>query len=156
LIGNEWFEAWRNYVFDDVLTGQTAISDIKESELSTRTAPGPINNQDIIFTLPKAQYLLEVANATIWQNAVLKPDLKEGAHFIIVDEIVWDKLKARYDLKNPQQELKRQGILANEETGECIVELYLRQILIIPLSNQTLFKFDCPKTIIISRRETLA
>jgi hypothetical protein len=155
LIGNGWFEAWRNYVFDDVLTGQTTISDIKESELSARTAPGPINNEDILFTLPKAQYLLEVANATKWQNAVLKPDLKEGAHFIIVDEIVWDKLKARYDLKNPQQELKRQGILANEETGECIVELYLRQILIIPLSNQTLFKFDCPKTIIISRRETL-
>jgi hypothetical protein len=47
------------------------------------------------------------------------------------------------------------GIVANEETDECVVELYLRQILIIPLNNQSLFKFDCPKTIIISRRETL-
>ena len=47
------------------------------------------------------------------------------------------------------------GILANEETGECIVELYLRQILILPLKNDSLFKYDCPKTIIISRRETL-
>jgi hypothetical protein len=117
LIGKKWFESWRNYVFEDVLTGMTAISEIKESELSTRTAPGPINNEDILFTLPKGQYLLEVGNSTKWQNAVLKPDLKEGPHFIIVNEIVWDELKAQYDLKNPQQELKRQGILANEETG---------------------------------------
>ena len=99
---------------------------------------------------------MEVANATKWQNAVLKPDLKEGPNFIIVNEIVWDELKARYDLKSPQQVLKRQGILANEETGECKIELYLKEILIIPLSNQTIFKFDCPKTIIISRRDTLA
>jgi len=35
LIGNSWFNAWRRYVFDDVLTGETGISDIKESELSS-------------------------------------------------------------------------------------------------------------------------
>jgi hypothetical protein len=57
---------------------------------------------------------------------VLKPDLKEGAHFILVDEIVWDRLKSRYDLKAPEHEVRRKGIIANEETGECIVELYLR------------------------------
>lgn len=56
---------------------------------------------------------------------MLKPDLKEGAHFIIVDEIVWDYLKSRYDLKS-ENEIKRMGIMANEETEECIVELYLR------------------------------
>ena len=47
------------------------------------------------------------------------------------------------------------GIIANEETDECLVELYLRQILIFPLQN-SLFKFDVPKTILLSRRETLA
>ena len=95
LVGNSWFDAWRRYVFDDVLTGQTEISDIKETELSSkeRQPPGPISNEDILMELPKGQYLLEVANATKWQNTVLKPDMKEGAHFIIVDEIVWDRLR---------------------------------------------------------------
>jgi hypothetical protein len=49
IIGNSWFEAWRRYVFDDVLTGQTSTTDIKESELSTRQAPGPITNDDILM-----------------------------------------------------------------------------------------------------------
>lgn len=155
LVGKEWFEAWRRYVFDDVLCGETLLQDLKESELESRKKPGPITNEDILMEIPKAQYLLEVAKNSLWQNTVLKPDMKEGAHFIILDEIAWDKLKARYDVKQ-NQEIKRMGILANEETGECIVELYLRQLLIIPLNNSVWFKFDCPKTIIISRRETLA
>jgi len=50
--------------------------------------------------VPKAQYLLEVANSSLWQNTVLKHDMKEGAHFMIVDEIVWDSLKKKYDVKN--------------------------------------------------------
>lgn len=54
IIGNTWFEAWRRYVFDDVLTGETSISDIKESELSSRKAPGPITNEDILFEVPKS------------------------------------------------------------------------------------------------------
>ena len=33
LVGNTWFEAWRRYVFDDVLCGETLLSDLKESEL---------------------------------------------------------------------------------------------------------------------------
>jgi DUSP domain len=101
IIGNTWFEAWRRYVFDDVLTGESPLADLRESELSQRKAPGPITNEDILMELPKGQYLLEVANATKWQNTVLKPDLKEGAHFMLVDEIVWDRLKAKYDMKGP-------------------------------------------------------
>jgi hypothetical protein len=63
-------------------------------------------------------------------------------------------LRNRYEVE-ANQEIKRLGIIANEETEECIVELYLRQILIFPLQN-SMFKFDVPKTILISRRETLA
>lgn len=84
----------------------------------------------------------------------MKPNLKEGEHFILVDEIAWDFLKSRYEVKG-DNEIKRTGIIANEETDECLVELYLRQILIYPLQN-SLFKFDVPKTILISRRDTLA
>lgn len=85
----------------------------------------------------------------------MKPNLKEGEHFILVDEFAWDFLKSRYEVKQQDHEIKRMGIVANEETEECLVELYLRQILIFPLQN-SLFKFDVPKTILISRRETLA
>jgi hypothetical protein len=67
-----------------------------------------------------------------WQNTVMKPNLKEGEHFILVDEIAWDFLKSRYEVKQ-DNEIKRMGIVANEETEECLVELYLRQILIFPL-----------------------
>jgi hypothetical protein len=84
----------------------------------------------------------------------MKPNLKEGEHFILVDEIAWDYLKSRYEVKQ-DNEIKRIGIIANEETEECLVELYLRQILIFPLQN-SLFKFDVAKTILMSRRETLA
>jgi hypothetical protein len=51
------------------------------------------------------------------------------------------------------------GIAVNEETGEGVVELYLRHILIYPVPNtlpQFPFKFDIPQTLLISRRESLA
>jgi hypothetical protein len=46
------------------------------------------------------------------------------------------------------------GIIVNEETEECVVELYLKPMLVLPLQNN-MFRFDAPKTILISRRETL-
>jgi hypothetical protein len=55
----------------------------------------------------------------------MKPNLKEGEHFILMDEIAWDYLKSRYEVKQ-DNEIKRLGIIANEETDECLVELYLR------------------------------
>jgi hypothetical protein len=55
----------------------------------------------------------------------MQPNLKEGEHFILVDEIAWDFLKSRYEVKQ-DNEIKRMGIVANEETEECLVELYLR------------------------------
>ena len=55
----------------------------------------------------------------------MKPNLKEGEHFILVDEFVWDFLKQRYEVKI-DHEIKRVGIVANEENDECLIELYLR------------------------------
>jgi len=49
----------------------------------------------------------------------------------------------------------RFGIVVNEETKECIVEIYLQRILILPIPNRELFKFDIPKATVISRMETI-
>ena len=87
--------------------------------------PGKITNEDILFQVPKGQYLLEDAVNFKWQNTVMKPNLKEGEHFILVDEFVWDFLKQRYEVKI-DHEIKRVGIVANEENDECLIELYLR------------------------------
>jgi hypothetical protein len=99
---------------------------------------------------------LELAIAKKWQNIVLKPGLKESEHFLLVDEFVWQQIKEKFSVKN-EHEIKRQGIIVNEETDECLVELYLKQLTIYPMPNSVHlpFKFDAPKTIIIGRRETV-
>jgi len=43
--------------------------------------------------VPKGQYLLETSISHKWQNTVMKPNLKEGEHFILLDEFTWDFLK---------------------------------------------------------------
>lgn len=73
---------------------------------------------------------------------------------MLIDEFTWNFLLDHYKIVSKDHEVRRQGIIVNEETGECIVELYLRTILIYPIPNAAL-KFDNPKTIIISRKENL-
>jgi hypothetical protein len=63
----------------------------------------------------------------------MKPNLKEGEHFIMVDEFIWNYFKNRYGLKAKDHEILRMGIIVNEETEECLVEIYLRHILLLPL-----------------------
>jgi len=60
--------------------------------------PGPINNSDIILEPPKGTYLLEQAQQKLWQNILMKPGLKEGEDFMVVDEFVWDYVKSRYQV----------------------------------------------------------
>ena len=48
----------------------------------------------------------------------------------------------------------RYGILVNEDTEEAIVEVYLKEVCILPLPS-TLFKINQVKTVLISRRERL-
>ena len=67
-------------------------------------------------------------------NIVLKPSLKEGEHFMIVDEFIWDFLYSRYKVVKDNV-VQRFGITANDDTGEAIVELYLRKIMIFPIPN---------------------
>ena len=84
----------------------------------------------------------------------MKPNLKEGEHFMLIDEFTWDCLKRRYSVKEGQ-EIVRNGIVVNDETGEAIVELYLKPLLIYPVHAKINFKFDTPRTILASRKDSL-
>lgn len=72
---------------------------------------------------------------------------------MIMNEKIWEYLEKRYEVQTDQA-IERYGIIVNEETEECIVEIYLRQVLIYPVPNNVL-KFDVPKTLLISRNETI-
>lgn len=77
---------------------------------------------------------MEMAIKKKWQNQVLKPALKEGEDFLLVDEFVWECIIGRFGCSDDQV-IQRQGILANEDTEECIVELYLKTLTIFPVPN---------------------
>jgi hypothetical protein len=103
--------------------------------------------------LPPKRYILEKMLAKLWQNNQLRPGLKEGEDFIIVDETVFNFLKARYHCKEGH-EIVRYGILVNPDTEESIVELYFKQIDYYPVPN-SLLNFKAPKSLLISRKETV-
>ena len=73
---------------------------------------------------------------------------------MIVNEKLWDFFLHKYGLEDPNQEILRFGIIVNEDTEETIVEVYLRQLLIFPVPNNVL-KFDVPRTLLLSRKETI-
>ena len=83
----------------------------------------------------------------------MKPDLKEGEDFMIVDEKIWEYLKQRYSAIEAEIIL-RYSIMVNEDTGDSVVETYLRKLNLFPVPNNYL-KFEIPRSILISRRETL-
>jgi hypothetical protein len=70
--------------------------------------------------------LLEKQATKLWQNTQLKPNLKEGEQYMILDEKIWNYFVARYQVAGKEQEIVRYGIVVNEEMEECIVEIYLR------------------------------
>lgn len=72
---------------------------------------------------------------------------------MIVDEHIFSYWNKRYGCKNP---IERAAIIVNEDTEEAIVEIYLKQILVLPIPNESLFKFSVPKTILISRKENIS
>jgi ubiquitin C-terminal hydrolase len=43
----------------------------------------------------------------------------------------------------------------SDDSEECIVEVYLKRLLIIPIPNQAMFKFNGPKSTVISRKGTI-
>ena len=149
LVSLKWIEAWQKYTYFDFLDGQTPLP-LEEKE---RSHPGEIDSKDIILKPPEGTILLDMAKNSQWQNTLLKPNLKEGEDFMIVDEDVWSYVSLRYSSKN---DIVRKGIMVNEETDEAIVEIYLKSVLILPMPNSpNHFGFNAPKTVILSRRETI-
>lgn len=89
-----------------------------------------------------------------WMNSHIKLNLKEGVDYMLVDPEIYDFLLKRYGAK-PNHEIKRLGIAVGEENlGEGILELYFRPINFVLIPNN-LTKFDCVKTIYVSRKEKL-
>jgi len=74
--------------------------------------PGKIDNSDIILEPPKGSMLKDETKAKSWQNIEMKPDLKEGEDFMIVDSNIWEFLDEEYGYL---QNIMRFGIVVNEE-----------------------------------------
>ena len=68
---------------------------------------------------------------------------------MIVDEKIWEYLSGRYKAVETEVIL-RYAIMVNEDTGESVVETYLRKFNIFPVPNNIL-KFEVPRSILISR-----
>ena len=129
VVSLKWIESYQRYLYLDYIQGQPL--DIPDSE---RVKPAAISNQDILLVPPKGTFLMEQQTQKLWQNILMKPNLKEGEHFMLVDEFTWDFVKARYQVQK-DHEIKRMGISVNEDTEEGVVELYLRSIIIFPVPN---------------------
>jgi len=102
---------------------------------------------------PPATIFLEKMKAKLWQNTVLKPNIKEGVDFMILNEEIFEIIRKSHGV-NDGHEVIRYGIEANEETKEAVVELYLRPVRFFPCPN-TLFKIKEPLTVLISRKDTV-
>lgn len=93
-------------------------------------------------------------SAKKWMNSHLKPNLKEGVDYLLVDTMIYDFLLKKYGCK-PNHEVKRMGISVGEEDlGEGILELYFRPLNFVLIPNN-LTKFECVKTIYVSRKDKL-
>ena len=89
-------------------------------------------------------------------NYQLERGLKEGEDFMLVDQNIH---KIWADFYGEDIPLKRMGI--EDESGECIVELYFKRINILPVPNDKLFKLYKGKDvetqpIFISKTESVA
>jgi hypothetical protein len=67
IISKKWMSAWERYNYVDLLIGEK----VEMTDEERNAQPGKISNEDILFPLPKGQYLLELANAFKWQNTVM-------------------------------------------------------------------------------------
>ena len=65
----------------------------------------------------------DTKKANEWQNIQLKPNLKEGEDYMIVDDELFNFWFINYRV---DRDITRYGIIVNEETEECIVEIYLK------------------------------
>ena len=148
IISMDWVSKWQKYAYFDQLPGQEGVH-VSEEE---RIHPGKIDNSDIILVPPSGSFLPDSSNLTVWQNLQMKPNLKENEDYLIIDHDIWQYVSEKYGFN---QDILRFGVKTSEESEECIVEIYLKQILVHPIPNGKLFNFNGPKSITISRRETI-
>ena len=148
VISMAWIRKWRTYVYFDHLMGQPSESTSDEE----RVHPGPIDNSDILESVSDELYLLEDHHSHKWMNALLKKGLSEGKDYMVVDEFTWEFFKNRFRAKG---EIIRKGIRVSKETKDCIVELYLKQLLVYPIPNIETLKISQPLIALVSRTDSL-
>lgn len=51
---------------------------------------------------------------------------------MIIDDDIWQYVSDKYGCEN---DILRIGVKTSEESDECIVEIYLKKILIFPIPN---------------------
>lgn len=132
IVSMTWINRWQAYVgFDDGSQPQPAKH------------PGQMDNTDIIINYYKTKddkilsvSLAEMGNNDQHMNYQLTRGMKEGEDFMLVDDNIHTLWHDRY---GEVQTLKRFGIV--DENGENSVELYFKQVQILPVPNQKLFKF---------------
>jgi hypothetical protein len=132
VVSMQWISKWQVYTGFDTLDSP----DSKPSESEPK--PPRIDNANIIDYLdtsgfdPKPEcQLMEVQVSEKWQNYQLKPNLKEGEDFMLVDASIYKFWADHYG--EPEFPLKRYGV--ENESGETVVELYLQKLNIIPIPN---------------------
>ena len=150
VISMSWIKQWQQYVYLDLIT---ADENSEEADLtSERPKPGPVDCSDIIQPLSK-HHLLDQQKAHTWQNVHLKRGLKEGEDFMIVDKKICNMWQERYKVNKEAAPIHRYGI--KQADGETTVELYLKRLQFVAFPNKTLFKFDAPHTIYLSKVQTV-
>ena len=86
-----------------------------------------------------------------WQNYQLKAGLKEGEDYMIVSSELHDYWVSLYESEN---RIKRFGI--KDESGENLVEIYLKKINLLPIPNKKYFSLyrepDCQTTPVFCSR----
>ena len=78
-----------------------------------------------------------------WMDMQLKPKLKDGEDFMIVDSNVCDAWLKLYGVNSPTTgPVKRVGIKSGDEKdAECLVEVYLKKMTLFAYPNKSLCKF---------------
>ena len=136
VVSMKWIEKWQHYVnFDGG----------EETKSTERKPPGKVDNTDLIQPYSNfvkkgevmSVFLNEIANKELWQNFQLKRNLKEGDDYMLVDKNIHAYWVAKYGKVN---EIKRFGI--EDENGESVVEIHLKQFNLYPIPNKSLFKFS--------------
>eukprot|EP01022_Parablepharisma_sp_SALTPOND_P005423 TRINITY_DN122425_c0_g1_i1.p1 TRINITY_DN122425_c0_g1~~TRINITY_DN122425_c0_g1_i1.p1 ORF type:complete len:1140 (+),score=119.66 TRINITY_DN122425_c0_g1_i1:139-3420(+) len=96
IISKKWYNDWKKYMglpVSVILDNVSNVAKIDSSRYKGKSWPGPINNLDILDDLRK-YYTSSDDNEIM--NTPLKPDLKEGVDYKIINEKQWNLLYSIY------------------------------------------------------------